>query len=83
MVSSNDASKQNTGERTSSAKVGDWERFGGLGFLHISARGLIDLDLSHPRLYGAVFVIGWGQVGHILESPSFLHQLIPFPNPPV
>ena len=45
MVSSNDASKQNTDGWTSSARVGDWGRFGRLGFRHILSKGLVDLDL--------------------------------------
>ena len=45
VVSSNDASKENTGGRTYSARVGDWGHFGGLGFINISSKDLIDLDL--------------------------------------
>ena len=55
VVFSNNASKQNTGGRTSSANVGDWGRFGGLGVLHILSKGLVDLDLVTP-------LVVWGSV---------------------
>ena len=45
VVTSSAASKQNTDGQTSSARMRDWGRFGGLGFLHISSKGLVDLDI--------------------------------------
>ena len=55
VVSSNDASKQNTGGRASSARVGDRGRSGGLMLLYILSKGLVDLDLVTP-------LAGWGSV---------------------
>ena len=54
-MSSGDASKQNMGGLISLAGIGDWGRFGGLGFLHISSKGSIDLDLVTP-------LVVWGSV---------------------
>ena len=61
MVSSNNARKQNTGGRTSSARMGDRGRFGGLGFLHISSKSLVDLDLLTPLVPESSPVV-WGSV---------------------
>ena len=55
MVSSNDASKQNTGGQTSSARVGDWEQFGRLEILHTLSNGLVDLEI-------VTHFIAWGSV---------------------
>ena len=56
MVSSNDASKQNTAGTDILGRSGRPGTFGGgLGFLHISSKGLVHSDLVRPLvLWGSV-----------------------------